>query len=104
MKGEETEVRSRRPEDGRPSEIKEATMVRKTEERQNHDSVSDDSAQVAMLELVLLALRQICKTNPNDGRDQNRKRWFFYGKMNISDWRGPGERTCFYETNPNRES
>ncbi len=48
-------------------------------------------------------LALFCKTNPNDGRDQNRETSFFNWKLNISGWRGPGEKTCFYETNPNRE-
>jgi len=43
------------------------------------------------------------KTNPNGDRGQNRETSFFQRKMNISSWRGPGEKTCFYETNPNRE-
>ena len=77
-------------------------MMRKTEKRQNHDSVSDDSTQVVMLERVLLALRQICETNPNDERVQNRETSFFHGKPDISGWRCPSEKTFFYETNPNR--
>ena len=78
-------------------------MVRKSEERQHHGLVSDDSAQAVMLELVLPTLRPMCKTNPNDDRDQNRETSFFQWKMNISGWRCPGEKTCFCETNPNRE-
>ena len=59
---------------------------------------------VLLPELVLLALRQICKTNPNDDRGQNRETSCFRWKMNISSWRCPGERTCFCETNPNRKN
>ena len=91
-------------EDGRPSENREADMVRKTEKRQSHGLVSDDSAQVVMPELVLPTLRQICKTNPNDDRDLNRETSFFQWKMNILSRRGPGEKTLFYETNPNRKN
>ena len=58
---------------------------------------------VLLPERVLLALRQICKTNPNDDRGQDVETSFFQWKMNISDWRGPGEKTFFYETNPNKE-
>ena len=43
------------------------------------------------------------KTNPNDDRGQNLETSFFQWKMNIASWRGPGEKSCFYETNPNRE-
>ena len=48
-------------------------------------------------------LALFCKTNPNDGRDQNRETSFSNWKLHISDWRGPGEKTRFYETNPNGE-
>ena len=78
-------------------------MMRKTEERQNHDSVFDDSAQVVMPELVLPTLRPKCKTNPNDERVQNRETSFFNGKPGISGWKCTSEKTFFYETNPNRK-
>ena len=90
-------------EDGRPSENREADMVRKSEERQHHGLVSDDSAQAVMLELVLPTLRPMCKTNPNDDRGQNRKTSFSHRKMNISVRLGVGGETFFYETNPNGE-
>jgi len=44
-----------------------------------------------------------CKTNPNDGRVQDWKTPFFHGNTNISTRLGAGEKTCFCETNPNRE-
>jgi len=46
----------------------------------------------------------MCKTNPKDDRGQNLETSFFDWKMNISSWKYPGEKTCFYETNPNREN
>jgi hypothetical protein len=58
---------------------------------------------VLLPERVLLALRQICNTNPNDDHGQNPKTSFFHREMNILSWRGPGEKTSFCETNPNRE-
>ena len=71
---------------------------------QNHDFVFDDSAQVVIPESVLPTLRPMCKTNPKDDRGQNLETSFFDWKMNISSWKYPGEKTCFYETNPNREN
>ena len=58
---------------------------------------------VPLSELVLPAMRQMCKTNPNRERGQNRKTAFFHGNMNISIRIRPGDETCFYETNPNKE-
>ena len=59
---------------------REAAMMERTEERQKHRLVFDDSAQVVMPELVLPTLRPMCKTNPNDARGPNRKISFFPGK------------------------
>ena len=77
--------------------------MRKMEKRQDHGLVSDDSVQVVMPELVLPTLRPMCKTNPNDDRGQNLETSIFQWKMDILGWKCPNEKTCFYETNPNRE-
>ena len=44
-----------------------------------------------------------CKTNPNDGRGRNRETSCSHWKMHVSGWSGAVEKTCFCETNPNRE-
>ena len=70
-----------------------------------HDSVLDDSAPKSRCPRPIVPpLWQMCKTNPNDERGQNREPLFFRRKTNISSLRDPGVRTCFCETNPNRKS
>ena len=44
-----------------------------------------------------------CKTKPNGGRVQNRKTSFFRRNTNFSISSNLREKTCFCETNPNRE-
>jgi hypothetical protein len=83
-------------------------MRRKTESSRRGEEAKADKVAASLRDAIhcdhRLASRSDAatdKTNPNDGRGQNPKTSFFHWKMNISSWRGSGEKTCFYETNPN---